>query len=240
MHNSYAIPVTTKSVADFLGFGYAIRNTDNPHGKYSENEIYQHITNCQTFMSYNADETKLFRRRKDFKASLEVLYNLTANGDIYGWSVSRMLSRRSNTNPMTKLGHEIAARLQQRGRSQATCISHLVLIGLHSAYNTVLAVSHRLEFVLRFTSLTHLDSSLPFSTGSSRTYTIMQTPHRHQPKSLLGLLCSSWLLRPTRTASPSLRTFFSKLSVLLCDFPFYEAVCIHAKLTVYDTTKVLL
>lgn len=159
MHDSYAIPVTTKAVADFLGFGYLIRNTDNPKGKYSENEIYQHITNCQVFMSYNADETKLFKRRKAFRESLQVLYDLTINGDIYGYKIPRMLSRAYSLNPMTKLGLEISKRLQHPGRSGATCASLLVLIGLHSAYNTVLAVSRYASFDL--TLLTNLFSSSP-------------------------------------------------------------------------------
>ena len=69
MPNSLAIPVITRYIADFLGFGDRIRANAGSTGTLSENEIYQHITNCQVYSSYNADETKLLKRRKAFKVS---------------------------------------------------------------------------------------------------------------------------------------------------------------------------
>ena len=71
-----AIPVVTRCIADFLGFGDQIRDVGNKKAKYSENEIYQHITNCQIFLSYNADETKLIKRRAAFKKSMAFLLRL--------------------------------------------------------------------------------------------------------------------------------------------------------------------
>ena len=60
-----------------------MRNVGNSKAKYSENEIYQHITNCQVFLSYNADETKLLKRRAAFKSSMEFLLDLAEQGSIY-------------------------------------------------------------------------------------------------------------------------------------------------------------
>lgn len=62
----YAIPAVTRYVADFLGLGHMVRSEANPLAKYSENDLYQHITNCQVYRSYNADETRLPKRRLDF------------------------------------------------------------------------------------------------------------------------------------------------------------------------------
>lgn len=77
-----AIPVTARYVADFLGFSHLLKSVSNPRGKFSENEIYQHITNCQVFIAHNIDETKMWKRRTAFKASMKFLYDLAANGTI--------------------------------------------------------------------------------------------------------------------------------------------------------------
>lgn len=42
----YVIPAITRYVADFLGLGHMVRSEANPLAKYSENDLYQHITNC--------------------------------------------------------------------------------------------------------------------------------------------------------------------------------------------------
>ena len=67
---SLAIPVITRFVADFLGFGHRVRNIGNISAPFSENETYQDITNCQMFHSYNADETKLLKRQVAFKVCI--------------------------------------------------------------------------------------------------------------------------------------------------------------------------
>lgn len=68
--------MVTRCIADFLGFGDQIRDVSNKKAKYTENELYRHITNCQTFLSYNTDETKLIKRRAAFKESMNVLLQL--------------------------------------------------------------------------------------------------------------------------------------------------------------------
>ena len=142
--NSFAIPVTTRYVADFLGFGHLIRSEKNPTAPHSENEIYQHITNCQVFLSYNADETKLLKRRKAFKSSMEFLYNLTLDGNIYEASrsmISQQLFGRKRDNPMTELGFQVAQHVLKHEQSTTRAAAILVFVGLHTAYNSVLAVS---------------------------------------------------------------------------------------------------
>ena len=142
--NSFAIPVTTRYVADFLGFGHLIRSEKNSKAPHSENEIYQHITNCQVFLSYNADETKLLKRRKAFKSSMEFLYNLTLNGNIYEASrsmISQRLFGRKRDNSMTELGFQVAQHVLKYEHSTSKAAAILVFVGLHAAYNSVLAVS---------------------------------------------------------------------------------------------------
>src|SRR5205809_7487183 len=80
--SSLAIPVVTRFVADFLGFSDHVKTETNPKGKFTENEIYEHITNCQVFLAYNTDETKLLKRRIASKNSMSFLYNLAENGNI--------------------------------------------------------------------------------------------------------------------------------------------------------------
>jgi hypothetical protein len=145
----FAIPVTTRYVADFLGFGHLVRSDNNPNAPYSENEIYQHITNCQIFLSYNADETKLLKRRAAFRSSMNFLYKLTEQANILEanrWTIVRWarnsiryLFGRKSDNPMTELGYKVAQQILSHEKDAGKAAAVLLLVGLDSAYNSVLA-----------------------------------------------------------------------------------------------------
>ena len=159
--------MTTRYVADFLGFGHLIKGNQNPKAPYSENQIYQHITNCQVFFSYNADETKLLNRRKACRSSMNFLYDLTENGNIWQanrWSITRdiLSMHRKESNPMVELGFKVAERVLKHERDAGKSAAILLLIALDSAYNSVLAVSptkidltklHLANATLQFTSV---------------------------------------------------------------------------------------
>ena len=160
--------MTTRYVADFLGFGHLIKGNQNPKAPYSENQIYQHITNCQIFFSYNADETKLLNRRKAYKSSMKFLYELTMNGNIWQankWDLTLgLLSMgKKESNPLIELGFKVARRvLEHEGYNAGRSAAILLLMALDSAYNSVVAVSrnkhdfvrlHLANPVLQFTSV---------------------------------------------------------------------------------------
>ena len=141
---SFAIPVVTRYVADFLGFGHLIRSDKNSRAPHSENEIYRHITNCQTFLSYNADETKLLKRRKAFRSSMEFLFDLTQNGNIAEankWKTTQYLFGRKRDNPMTDFGFKVAEKVIEHEGDADRAAGVLLFVGLDLAYNTALAVS---------------------------------------------------------------------------------------------------
>lgn len=147
--------MVTRFVADFLGFGHLIRSEERPRAPHTENEIYQHITNCQTFLSYNADETKLLKRRKAFKTSMQFLCNLTVEGNIAEankWAVTQHLFGRKRDNPMTELGFKIAQGLLEDQRDSGRAAAILLLVGLQQAYNSVLSVCATLEVMLTITN----------------------------------------------------------------------------------------
>ncbi|KAH7131804.1 putative prostaglandin G/H synthase 2/cyclooxygenase 2, pgh2/cox2 [Dendryphion nanum] len=138
----FAIPVVTRYVADFLGFGHLIRSAKHPKAPHSENEIYQHISNCQIFLSYNADETKLLKRRKAFTKSMEFLHKLVLGGNIgeaNRWSATRYFFGTPKDNAMTTLGFEVAKRVLNHESNTSKAASIMVFVGLHAAYNSVLA-----------------------------------------------------------------------------------------------------
>jgi nitroreductase len=142
--HSFAIPVVTKYVADFLGFGHLIRSANRPKAPYSENEIYRHISNCQVFLSYNSDETKMLARRKAFKQSMAFLHKLVLGGNIAKanrYSATKYFFGTRNDNAMAKLGYEIAERLLLHVPNAEAAAAIMVFVGLHAAYNSVLAVS---------------------------------------------------------------------------------------------------
>ena len=150
---SVAIPVVTRCIADFLGFGHQLKDLGNSRAKYSENEIYQHITNCQVFLAYNADETKLLKRRNAFKNSMEFLLNLAREGNILEasrWGICKALrslfnqesvSRRDQeTGQMKALGLAAANRILKQEKDSGKAAAILLLVALDVAYISVLAV----------------------------------------------------------------------------------------------------
>ena len=138
--------MVTRYVADFLGFGNRMRTETDLSGLYTENEIYQHITNCQTFLSYNADETKLLKRRKAFKLSMAFLIHLTKHGNIAEanqWGITQTLFGRKRSNAMTDLGFFIAQRVLEFEKDAGKAAAILLLVCLDFAYNSVVSVSVR-------------------------------------------------------------------------------------------------
>jgi hypothetical protein len=145
----FAIPVVTRYVADFLGFGDKIcTDATDQKDKYTENEIYQHITNCQVFLSYNADETKWMKRRKAFRDSMKFLTELARRGSIWEASQSwfmRSLCGKKDTNPMFELGVFVARQVLEYERDQAKAAAILLIVCLDFAYNAVVSFTATLE-----------------------------------------------------------------------------------------------
>lgn len=143
--DSFAIPIVTRYVADFLGFGDKLRKVaTDAKDKYSENEIYQHITNCQVFLTYNVDETKWMPRRQAFQASMKKLIDLTQKGTIWEanqWDITRALFGKKQTNPMHELGVFVAKQVLDYEKDQGKAAAILLLICLDFAYNAVVSVS---------------------------------------------------------------------------------------------------
>jgi hypothetical protein len=137
--------VVTQYVADFLGFGNKVRKVaGDVKDTYSENEIYQHITNCQIFLAEKTDETKWAERRQAFKASMNKLIDLTHKGTIWEarqWDITRALFGKQPSNPMRELGDFVARQVldYEKDRNKAAAI--LLLICLDFAYNAVVTVS---------------------------------------------------------------------------------------------------
>jgi hypothetical protein len=138
--------VITTYVADFLGFGDRIRTNGDSKAPYSENEIYQHITNCQVFLSYNADETKMWKRRAAFKTSMQFLFELAESGNIKEankWRFPKVLFGAKTDTPanhMKQLGMTVAKRILEQENDTGKAAAILLLTALDSAYNSVLAV----------------------------------------------------------------------------------------------------
>ncbi|RBR08804.1 hypothetical protein FVER53590_12540 [Fusarium verticillioides] len=145
----FAIPVVTRYVADFLGFGNKLFKTPTEaKDTYSENEIYQHITNCQIFLSYNADETKWLQRREAFKASMKKLIELTQRGTIWEagqWGITKALFGKKETNAMHNLGVFVAEQVLGYEKEQSKAAAILLLICLDFAYNAVVSFTATLD-----------------------------------------------------------------------------------------------
>lgn len=134
-------------MADFLGFRHLVRNVNNPHGEFSENQIYQHITNVQTFLAYNPDETKMWERRVAAQKSMIFLMDLAEGGNIKtaaSWSLSRLFGKHDpKPKNMGELGTLVARQtLKREDNDFNKAAAILLLTALDGAYNFVLAVSN--------------------------------------------------------------------------------------------------
>ncbi|KAH7029662.1 uncharacterized protein B0I36DRAFT_364173 [Microdochium trichocladiopsis] len=137
----FAIPVVTRYVATFLGFGQKISEVaGDAKGTYSENEIYQHITNY---------ETKWMQRRKDFIRSMNTLIELTQNGTIWeacSWGISQALfGTKEKSNAMHDLGVFVAKEVLKYEKDQEKAAAILLLVCLDFAYNAVVALTATLD-----------------------------------------------------------------------------------------------
>ncbi|KAK7965797.1 uncharacterized protein PG986_000074 [Apiospora aurea] len=146
----FAIPVVTHYVADFLGFGDKLRRqpVDKKGSTYSEDEIYQHITNCQVFLAYNADETKWMARRRAFRKSMQTLIDLTQNGTIWEanqWDLTRALFGKRGASHMHELGVFVAKQVLEYEKDQRKAAAILLLICLDFAYNSVVSFTATLD-----------------------------------------------------------------------------------------------
>lgn len=144
-------------MAAFLGFSHKLREVPSNstladhhthlanHGTYTENEIYQHITNCQVFLAYNTDETKWMARRQAFQKSVSFLVELTRQGTIWEagqlLGLSKMLFGKEEANPMHDLGVFVARQVLKYEPDKVRAAGILLLISLDFAYNAVVSVS---------------------------------------------------------------------------------------------------
>lgn len=139
----------TRYVADFLGFSHRLKSVKHPRREFSENEIYEHITNCQVFLAYNIDETKMLKRRAAFKTSMKFLYELALNGNVKEanqFLITRMVTGcfkawdAHTAKPMNSAGKMVAQRVLENERDVGRAAAVLLLTALDGAYNSVLAV----------------------------------------------------------------------------------------------------
>ncbi|KAK8017843.1 hypothetical protein PG993_014169 [Apiospora rasikravindrae] len=166
----------THYVADFLGFGEKLRRLPvERKGTYSENEIYQHITNCQVFLSYNADETKWMARRQAFRTSMKKLIDLTEKGTIWDanqWDLTRALFGKRETSHMHELGVFVAKQVLAYEKDQRKAAAILLLICLDFAYNSVVSFTATLDGYME--DLYMADDSPPPTDGSEPKWVELQ------------------------------------------------------------------
>lgn len=76
---------------------------------------------------------------------MKFLYDLTLNGNISEasrWALSQAFFGRKRDNPMTELGFAVAQHVLKHEHSTSRAAAILVFVGLHTAFNSVLAVSN--------------------------------------------------------------------------------------------------
>ena len=98
---------------------------------------------------------------------MKFLYDLTRNGNIWQanrWSITRgfLAMGKEESNPMVKLGFNVAQRILEHESDVGKSAAILLLIALDCAYNSVLAVSRAKFYLaaLRYAKITHQFTSV--------------------------------------------------------------------------------
>lgn len=147
---SYAIPVITRFVADLLGFWDNVKTEQHKDRLYNENQIYQHIDNCQSYKVYESDETALWKRRVAFQKSIEFLKKQAEHGaeqarvGYFGRFTARGLKTAGDDDYVVrvrefgvKASRELAAKMG--GPNEAAAV--MLAIVLDAAHKSVMTVS---------------------------------------------------------------------------------------------------
>lgn len=139
-------------VADFLGFWDWDQLTEDKDqltkdqsAKYAS-VVYQHLSNCQDYLTYNSDELSVFPRRIAFRRSIDWL----RRASIYGIQKKREVS--PNAVPghvwnVRRFGNSLAKYLQgEKGLSEDKAAAILLSIALDAIHKSVLMVSCTRDF----------------------------------------------------------------------------------------------
>lgn len=153
--NSFAIPIITRFVSDFLGFFDSVKTVKHPNRPYSESQIYQHISNCQDYLSYASDETTAWKRRQDFKKSIAFLSELTKNGTpdtgLFNRALSLFKAVEVEDKPIMDLrayGADCSAVLMRELNDADQVTAAKMVVALNAAHKAVLMV--RMSFSSRY------------------------------------------------------------------------------------------
>lgn len=115
--------------------------------EFSQSEIYQHITKCQVFLAYNADETKMWKRRVAFKNSMNFLCDLANVNNADRFPITKWTMRLWGKNEEAKwnniidVGKYVAQKKLETEKDPGRAAAILLLTALDAAYNSVLAVN---------------------------------------------------------------------------------------------------
>lgn len=142
------IPVITRFVVDFLGFWDTVKTPVHPDRKYNENQIYQHIHNCQNYLTYDSDETTLSKRRIAFKGSIAFLKTQAEHGayqaqeGLFGW-LSRKTETTGDQEYVVKLrdfGVKTSRALARKLANTEEVAAMMLVVTLDAAHKSVMTV----------------------------------------------------------------------------------------------------
>ena len=142
------MPVVAQFVADFLGFWDWV-DPDTKQGAQDAKVVYEHLSNCQDYLTYNSDETTVFPRRLAFRKSIKWLYNAAKYGieQVKAKGAKRGQEERNSGSELRQFGTTMAQALLKPdsiGKTPATVEEAAAIrlsIALDSVHKSILTVS---------------------------------------------------------------------------------------------------
>lgn len=137
------MPIVAQFIADFLGFWDWI-DPETKQGAGNARVVYEHLSNCQNYLTYDSDETTVASRRIAFKKSIRWLND----GAKYGVKqVKDNGAKRGATGPdkvvseLKQFGTQMALELLKRGATVEEAAAIRLSIALDAVHKSILTVS---------------------------------------------------------------------------------------------------
>ncbi|MCJ1465542.1 hypothetical protein MMC07_004160 [Pseudocyphellaria aurata] len=151
----YAIPVVTRFFVDFLGFWDCVQTPQHPNRQYNENEIYEHICNCQDYRSYNSDETTMWKRRLAFKKSIIFLREKAEYGARRARGFFGLIPRDNKTTgdrayvvALRNFGVKVSKAFAKKLKNTDEVAAMMLVIALEAVHKSVMTFTEVLAYFI--------------------------------------------------------------------------------------------
>lgn len=134
---SYVIPIVADFITDFLGFWNWTDQLKPTEVATHAKTVYDHLNNCQDYLTYDSDETTVLARRNAFELSIAWLYD----GAVWGAKNVTKPGSKDAQSLLRTFGIDMAKELSKQDLKPEEVAAIRLSIALEAVHKSVLMVS---------------------------------------------------------------------------------------------------